>query len=301
MTAHPQALAMPRTRTRWIPRVRGPRKLVIGLSVCAFFLLIAAIGPLLVHNAAAISGDRLAPPSAAHLLGTTNTGQDVLSQLIVGARGSMTVGLLAGALILVLSVTVGMAGAMAGGLADEALSLLSNIFLVLPGLPLVILITDYIRAQGDLPIAVIIAITGWAGSSRVIRAQTLSLRQRDYIDAARVTGEPGWRIMLFEVLPNLAPILASQFVFAMIGGILTEAGLAFLGLSNINTVTWGSMLYFAQNAQALSLGAWWWFAPPGLCISLVGAALALVNFGLDELINPRLRAATPVKRKGARS
>ena len=97
----------------------------------------------------------------------------------------------------------------------------------------------------------------------MIRAQTLSLRRRDYVDAARVAGEPAWRIMLFEVLPNLAPILASQFVFAMIGGILTEAGLAFLGLSNINTVTWGSMLYFAQNAQALSLGAWSWFTPPG--------------------------------------
>jgi peptide/nickel transport system permease protein len=264
-------------------------KLWAGLIIVGLFAVMAVIGPLLAGNPNAVSYSQLAGPSAEHLLGTTNTGQDVFSQLLVGARGSLAVGLLVGVLATAVSTLIGMIGGMAGGLWDEGVSLLSNIFLVIPGLPLVILITDYVHTTGVLPIAIVIAITSWAGGARVVRAQTLSLRRRDYVDAARVSGESHWRILVFEVLPNLAPIVTSQFVFGVLGGILAEAGLSFLGLGNIDSITWGSMLYFAQNGQALSLGAWWWFVPPGLCIALIGTGLTLINLGIDEVVNPRLR------------
>lgn len=277
-----------RRHVRW-RALRRSRKLAVGLTTVLFFSVVAVLGPLFIDNPDQVSDEALRPPSGAHPFGTTNTGQDVFSQVIVATRGSMLVGLAVGVLATVAAVLVGVAGGFAGGRSDEGLSLLSNVFLVLPALPLVILVTDYVQTRGALAIAAVIAVTSWAGSARVLRAQTLSLRGRDYVDAARVSGEPAWRIMLFEIMPNLLPIIAAQFVFAVIGGILTESTLAFLGLGGENS--WGTMLYFAQNAQALALGAWWWFVPPGLGIALLGAGLSLVNFSLDELINPRLREA----------
>jgi peptide/nickel transport system permease protein len=273
---------------------RPPRsaKLVAGLAIVGFFALVAVLGPVFGGDPELVGYDRLASPSAAHWLGTTNTGQDLFAQLLVATRGSMTIGLVVGVVATVVSLLVGVTGAYLGGWLDEAFSLVSNVFLVIPGLPLVILITDYAETTGPLAIALTITITSWAGPARVIRAQTLSLRGRDYVDAARVSGEPAWRIMLFEILPNLTPIIAAQLVFAVIGAILLEAALAFLGLAGGASSSWGSMLYFAQNASALSVGAWWWFVPPGLCIALLGAGLSLINFSIDEVINPRLRKGT---------
>jgi peptide/nickel transport system permease protein len=275
----------PARRTRWRSLLRN-RKMRVGLVIVGFFGLVAIVGPMVVSNADQNSDDALVGPSAAHLLGTTNTGQDVLKQLMVSTRGSLTVGVTVGVLATVISILIGVVGGYAGGRYDEGLSLFSNVFLVLPGLPLVILLTDYMQSRGPVAVAGIIALTGWAGAARVLRAQTLSVRNRDFVDAARVSGEPAWRIIVSEVLPNLLPIIAAQFIFAVLGGILIEAALAFLGLGGSSS--WGSMLFFAQNAQALSLGAWWWFVPPGLCIAVIGAGLALINFSLDELVNPRL-------------
>jgi peptide/nickel transport system permease protein len=273
------------------PRViRRSAKLITGLAIVGSFGLVGILGPVFVHGQNDISDVGLAGPSGQHWLGTTNTGQDVLAQLVVGARGSLTIGLLAAALAAVLSVLVGVIGGYLGGRADEGFSLLSNVVLVLPGLPLVIVITDFVQNRGTLVIACVIGFTSWAASARVLRAQTLSIRERDYIDAARAAGEPAWRVILYEALPNLLPIIFSQFVFGMITAILTEAGLAFLGLGNTDAASWGSMLYFAQNGQALALEAWWWFVPPGLCVALVGAGLSLINFSIDEVVNPRLRA-----------
>jgi peptide/nickel transport system permease protein len=272
-------------RPRWRGMLRT-RKMRVGLVLVGFFGLVALVGPLLISNADKVGDDEMASPSAAHLLGTTNTGQDVFKLLVISTRGSLEVGLTVGVLATAVSILIGVVGGYLGGRLDEGLSLFSNVFLVLPGLPLAILLTDYLQNRNAVAIAGIIALTNWAGSARVLRAQTLSVRNRDYVDAARVSGEPAWRIVAFEVLPILLPIVAAQFIFAVLGGILIEAALGFLGLGGSSS--WGSMLFFAQNAQALSLGAWWWFVPPGLCIALIGAGLALINFSLDELINPRL-------------
>ncbi|MBT2499642.1 ABC transporter permease [Agromyces sp. ISL-38] len=272
-------------------------KLAAGLGIAALIVLFGLVGPLLVGNPSTVNDVGLSAPSAEFPLGTTQTGQDVLAQLAHATRGSLTIGLIVGVLVVALSAFFGIVGAYAGGWIDESFSLISNVMLVIPGLPLVIIISSYVPDKSLLLVAVVLAITGWAGSARVLRGFTLSLRNRDYVAAARVSGEKPWRILCVEILPNLVPLLASQAVFAVIFAILGEAGLSFLGLGASGSFTWGTMLYYAQNGLALRLGAWWWFVPPGLLIALFGAALSLINFSIDEIINPKLRAQTRQTRK----
>jgi ABC-type dipeptide/oligopeptide/nickel transport system permease subunit len=205
---------------------------------------------------------------------------------------------LVGVMATALSVLIGVVGGYLGGIADEALSLFSNVMLVIPGLPLMIVISGFVPPanRGLMTMALVLALTGWAAASRVLRAQTLSLRNRDYVAAARVAGERPWRMVGVEILPNLLPVIASQFVFAVISAILGEAGLSFLGLGASSESTLGTMLYFAQNGFALQLAAWWWYIPPGLVIALFGCGLALINFSIDEIINPKLRVV-PLRRR----
>jgi peptide/nickel transport system permease protein len=269
---------------RWL----APR-LLVGMGIVGFFVLLAVVGPFLVHDANAFSNAQYAAPSGRYWLGTTQTGQDVFAQLVVSTRATMVIGVGAGLLATVVSVVIGIAGGYVGGWIDELLSLVSNVVLVIPGLPLVIVISAFLGNSGLFAVILVIAVTSWAASARVLRAQTLSVRNRDYVLASRASGEPAWRIVFVEILPNELPIIVSQFIFATIFAVLTQAGLAFLGLGDINLLTWGNMLHFAENDQALATGAWWWFIPPGLCIALLGAGLALINFGLDEVLNPRLR------------
>jgi ABC-type dipeptide/oligopeptide/nickel transport system ATPase component/ABC-type dipeptide/oligopeptide/nickel transport system permease subunit len=265
-------------------------KVRAGLIIVLVFILLAVFGPLLAQYAPdANSTAVMKPPSAEHWFGTTQSGSDVFSQFVNGARVSMLVGLIAAIFSKLFAIVVGIIGGYVRGLTDDALYILTSVFLVIPGLPLLIVLTAYIPSRGVVTIAIVIAITSWAGSARVLRAQTLSLRNRDFVEAARATGEPRWRIILAEIIPSELPLIASGFLFMVIGGILAEAGLSFLGLGNLTTVSWGSMLYFAESAQAFLYGAWWWFVPPGLAIAIIGAGLALINFGIDEYANPRLR------------
>lgn len=265
------------------------RRLVTGLCIVGFFVLLGILGPLFLGNPNLVGTVQHTGPSAAHWFGTTDIGQDVFAQTVVGTRATLEIGAAAGLVATAVSVVIGIGGGYAGGWVDELLALLSNVALVIPTLPLVIVVAAFVKNTGLLPTVFVIALTSWAASARVLRGQTLSLRNRDYVLASKALGEPVWRIVLVEIMPNELPIIVSQFLFAMIFAILAQAGLAFLGLQSPDLLTWGNTLYFAQNAQALTSGDWWWFAPPGLCIALLGAGLALVNFGLDELLNPRLR------------
>lgn len=276
---------------RWSP------KLVIGLSLVVTIGLFGLIGPHLVGDPNAIDNIGLTAPSAAHILGTTQTGQDIFFQLAYATRGSLQIGIAVGLLATLLSAFVGIVGGYIGGVVDEAFSLLSNVMLVIPGLPLVIVISAFVPAEsrGVWTVVAVLALTGWAASSRVLRAQTLSVRNRDYVAAARVSGERAWRVVCVEILPNLLPVLASQFVFAVIFAILSEAGLSFLGLGSSGSATLGTMLFYAQNGFALQREAWWWFVPPGAVIAAFGCGLSLINFTIDEIINPKLRTVT-VKR-----
>jgi peptide/nickel transport system permease protein len=299
----PGAGSGPATATRRRRRLTLPpmtAKLAAGLTLGILTLLFGLIGPFVVQDPSRVDDIGLTGPSGAHWLGTTQTGQDVLAQLAYATRGSLTVGAIVGVLTLLLSGFFGVFGAYAGGWVDEVFSLFTNVVLVIPGLPLVIVISSYVPDKSLWLVALVLSITGWAGSARVLRGYTLSLRNRDYVLASRVAGEKRWRILSVEILPNLIPLLASQVVFAVIFAILGEAGLSYLGLGASGSFTWGTMLYYAQNGLALRLGAWWWFVPPGLMIAVFGAALSLINFSIDEIINPRLRDQTRSQRRGWR-
>jgi peptide/nickel transport system permease protein len=196
-----------------------------------------------------------------------------------------------------------------GGNADEGLSLLSNVFLAIPGLPLLIVLASYVPSAGAnvIVIALIVAVTGWAYGARVLRAQTLSLRNRDFVEAARVSGEGRMRIIVVEVLPNLLPIVASTFLFTTLYAVGAYVALAFLGLAGAPNASpaglwnWGEMLQQAYPQNAVASGWWWWWLPPGFCIALLGMGLALLNFGIDEFVNPRLRAAGLSRRSARRA
>ncbi|WP_406044618.1 ABC transporter permease [Micromonospora sp. NBC_00898] len=277
-----------RRRFRFVANVKA----ATGLVILAFYCLFAVIGPWVApYNPDARSGDVLQPPSTAHWFGTTHLGQDIFSQILVGARSVMVVGLIAGVLATILSILIGVTAGYLGGAADEGLSALSNVFLVIPALPLIIIVTSMVERASDTLVALIIGFTSWAWGARVLRAQTLSLRRRDYVEAARATGERTWRIILFEILPNLTAIIASGFVGTVIFAVMSEITLAFIGISSISSWNWGTILFWAQGQQALAQGAWWWFVPAGLAIALLGTALALINFGIDEFVSPRLRSA----------
>ncbi|GCE78251.1 ABC transporter permease [Cellulomonas biazotea] len=293
--------------------VTGRRKLLFlrnakaltGLGILAFFGVLAVIGPWIApYDPSAVSADILQPPSGAHWFGTTHVGQDILSQVLVGTRGVLVVGLVAGVLATVIGVLIGVTAGFVGGAGDETLSALSNIFLVIPQLPLIILIAGQLPSAGGLTVAAVIAVTGWAWGARVLRAQTLSLRKRDFVEAARANGERTWRIVLAEIMPNLTAIIAAGFVGTVTFAVLSQITLAFIGVTSVSEWNWGTILFWAQGNLALQRGAWWWFVPAGLCIALLGMALTLINFGIDEFVNPRLRStglhARELRRRGIR-
>jgi peptide/nickel transport system permease protein len=275
-------------------------KAATGLIILGLYILFAIIGPWVApYDPDARSNALVQPPSADHWLGTTHLGQDVLSQLLVGTRGVMVVGLSAGVVATILSVLVGVTAGYLGGGWDDTLSALSNVFLVIPALPLIIIVASTFNNAGAMIVALVIGLTSWAWGARVLRAQTLSLRRRDYVEAARATGETTWRIILFEILPNLTAIIASGFIGTVIFAVTSEITLAFIGIGGISNWNWGEILFWAQSQQALAQGAWWWFVPAGLAIAFLGTALSLINFGIDEFVSPRLRSAGKTKVKTA--
>ena len=290
-----------RTRGRWR---RLPVKAKMGAVLLGLFVLAGIIGPLVSPYDPGFQNPApdliMHAPYGAHLLGTTETGQDVLSQLLEGIRLTLELAVVVGVIATALSVIVGVAAAFLGGVWDELLSLVSNVFLVIPALPLLIILLGYLPQKGGIATILVLSALGWPWGARVIRAQTLALRNRDFIAAARETGESTWRILAFEIVPNEISLITANFVNTVLYAIGASVALAFIGLTDLNTWSLGTILYWAQGQQALQLGAWWWFAPPGLAVALIGTALVLLNTGLDELGNPRLRDASFASRVGGR-
>jgi peptide/nickel transport system permease protein len=279
----------------WLRNSLRSNKVRVGLGILVFFVLLGVIGPHFVQNPSAIGPDAFSPPSSQHWLGTTDTGQDVLAQLVDGTSTSLIVGFAASAIATLIAVALGLLSAFLGGVWDEIISTVTNAFLVIPALPLVIVLAGYLHGAGSVAVSVVIAVTAWPWTARILRAQTLSIRRRDYVQAARVAGESTTRIIWFEIVPNEIPLIAAQFLITVLYAILIQAGLAFLGVGSVTAWSWGTMLYWAENAEALAQSAWWWFVPPGLCLALLGTGLALMNFGVDEIANPRLSVMVPVK------
>ena len=273
------------------------RKGMVGLVILTVFVLLALLAPLITpYNPYRSSGKPHVQPGFEHVLGTTRQGKDVFSQLIVGGRTSLTVGLVAGLSATLIGLIVGISAGYLGGRTDEILTFFVNVSLVLPALPLIIVFASFVEEASPTIIGLVLAFTGWGWSARTIRTQALALRHREFILAAELMGERKWRIVLMELLPNMSSFVVGGFVLATIYGILAEAGLEFIGLGSPSSVTWGTMLYWAMRAQALQTGAWYEVWPPAIAIMVTGAALVLVNFAVDEIANPQLRATRRIGR-----
>lgn len=262
----------------------------VGIVILGLFVLVAIFAPLLApYDPKDTSFDRNLDATGAHWLGTTAAGEDVLSQLIFGARISILVGLAAGLLSTLIAVAIGLSWGYLRGFASEVVGFIVNLFLVIPGLPLMIVIAAYLQNGGILMIIAVIVVTGWAWGARVLRSQTQSLRGRDFVTAAQFSGERAPRIVFREILPNMTSLIVGSLFGSATAAILAEAGLEFLGLGDSSIVSWGTMLYWAQNSNALLTGQWALLFAPGLCIALLALSLTLINFGVDAVSNPRLR------------
>lgn len=278
-------------------------KIAVGVGVVAFFVLMALAAPLLTPydpNASVVTGSL--PPSPAHILGTTGLGQDMFAQLVYGARVTLLIGFCAAIGSTVLQVFFGLTSAYFGGIIDDVLSLLINVFLVLPGLPLTIVLASLASAnaaanKNEFVIALVLLFTSWSYGARVLRAQTLSLKEREFVAAARASGETTLRIIFAEILPNESALVASTFIGTFVYAVGAEVALEFLGLGDTSRASWGEILYWAQNNAALIVGKWWQFVPAGLCVAVLCAGLTFINFGIDELANPRLRSERVRRRR----
>ena len=292
------------TRPAWyrlLAHLTRNRKAVIGLAILVTVGAAALLAPVLKPGSpTAFVDSPTLPPSLKHLLGTTGNGQDVLQQLLWGGRISLSVAFTVGALTTSLSAIIGMGAAYLGGRGDAILTMLMNVFLLIPGLPLIVTLAIFLP-PGAITIVLVLSFTGWAWPARVMRAQALSLRERDFVLAAVVTGERGWRVVLQEMLPNMWSIVVASFMGSTVYAIGAEASLEFLGLGNAHQVTWGTMLYWAENHADLEQGAWWTFVPPGLAIALVAFALTMCNYAMDEITNPRLRAVRDSMKRARRA
>ncbi|KQR38911.1 ABC transporter permease [Microbacterium sp. Leaf159] len=284
-----------RKRRRVLPTTSP--KFITGAVIVISIVLFAIIAPIFSQNPRSTDNPALLPPSPEHWLGTTKLGNDMFAQLAIGAQGSLLVGVVAGGIAIVLSLLFGVLAGYLGGWREDTLALLTNVMIVIPGLPLVMVISSFVPQRSWQLVAFVLGITSWAGAAYVLRLQTRSLRTRDYVYASKVAGERSFRVILVEIMPNLLPLLTAQFLFAIIFAILGEAGLSYLGLGPNSSITWGTILNDAQSGQALGRGAWWWFVPPGIMIAMLGAGLSLINFAIDEVINPKLRNAPDAARR----
>ena len=273
--------------SRWFSGIISNQKALTGSVIILLFILAAILGPFLLQSPTDFLNTPLSPPSADNIFGTNGQGQDVFAQTIFGSRQTLLVGFSAGFLVVVIGALIGGIAGFYGGRVDDILSLLINIFLVMPGLPLMVILASWLPPSPGTLLSVLV-LTGWAWNARVIRSQMMAFRNRDFVSAAIVSGEANIRIIVVEIMPRMLSLLASSFIGASIYAIGAQVGLEFLGLGDISTVTWGTNLYWASNDLALLTESWWTFVPTGLSIAIVSFALTLINFGIDEVSNPRL-------------
>ena len=275
----------------------------IGLALLAVFVLMALLGPVLAPqdpNAASsfstASAQNLAGPSSAHLLGTDEAGRDVLSELLYAARISLAVGLAAALISTLLGTLIGIVAGYSGGWTDRLLMAVDDWVLVIPFIPTAIVIASLLgrRAQ-DWPLGresvlvLVIGALGWAGTSRIVRSQVLTLKERDYILRARVLGSGDRAIMLRHILPGVLPLVLANAVLYVSLSVLAETTLSFLGLGDPQSFSWGQMLNDAYGAGAMTEGKWAYFLPPGICVTLLAMAFSLVGYALEEMVNPTRR------------
>ncbi len=276
----------------WLALLLRNPKSRLGLIMIGFIVLVALIAPLIsvAHpNDFNILAIRQAP-SWHHLFGTTDQGSDIFSQVVLGARRSLMLGAAAGLLATALAALLGITAAYSGGIVDEGINFLTNIFLTIPPIPLLVVVSSYLKDRGMGTMIVVIALVLWAFEARILRGQALSLKNRDFVHAAKAAGEPTWRIVVSELMPNMISRIAAAFVLVFYIALLTDAGLEFLGLGDMAKTSWGVTLYWAQTNSTVLQGEWWPFFFPGAALAFTVLGLVLVLAGIDEVSNPRLRA-----------
>ena len=282
---------------QWLRLLWGNPKSRGGIIILSAMILLAIFGPwIATHNPTAFSLDARQSPSFHHLFGTTDQGVDIFSQVVVGARSSLVLGAAAAALATVLATVLGILAAYSGGVVDEVISFVTSVFLVIPTIPLLIVVSAYLKSSGGLTMILILGLTLWAFEARILRAQALSFRNRDFVLAAKVAGESTRRIIFSELIPNMISRIAAAFVLVFYVAILTAAGLEFLGLGDVNHVSWGMTMYWAQVNSTILQGEWWPSLFPGLALALTVVSLVFILAGIDEVSNPRLRS--PKRKQG---
>jgi peptide/nickel transport system permease protein len=272
-------------------RVLREPMLVAGLGILITLLLISAILPFLLDpNLAQVGSTRpRMPPSASHLLGTDTQGRDVLASLVAATPQTLKIGIMAGVIGLSIGTLLGLCAGFFGGLIDTIIRVAADVMMTIPGIAVLLLVATNVRAVNVELMAAIVASLSWMTATRTVRAQTLSLRERAYVNIARLSGDNGLRLVIEEVLPNLLPFLAASFVTAVSRAILATIGLEALGLGPQNELTLGMMIYWAQFYSAILRGLWWWWLPPVLMIATIFIGLLLTSAGLDRIVNVRLR------------
>jgi peptide/nickel transport system permease protein len=274
----------------WLRLLLRNRKSRFGIVVFTGMVLIAIFAPLIAtHNPTAFSlFDNRQAPSTKHFFGTTDQGVDIFSQVVWGTRSSLILGVGAALIATILATTLGILAAYSGGIVDELINFLTNVFLVIPTIPFLVVVTTYMKSRGGPTMMLVLGLTLWAFEARILRGQALSLRNRDFILAAKVAGESTWRIVFAELVPNMISRIAAAFVLVFYVAILTAAGLQFLGLGDMQSTSWGVTMYWAQTNSTVLQGEWWPFFFPGAFLALTVASLAFILAGLDEVSNPRL-------------
>lgn len=271
--------------------VAGNKMALTGAIILGSFILVAIFGPIIMPFSTmdfGEVGDILNPPSGAHFLGTDDMGRDVLANLVAGARISMLIGAVATAISMIIGTLIGILSGYFGKGIDTALMRFTDFFLVIPWLPLMMVLAA-ILGTSLWNIIFVIGITGWAGTARVVRSQTLSVRERQYVERAVSIGAGSGHIMARHILPNVFPLVFANTVLVAAVAIVSETTLSFLGLGDPSTASWGMMLHYAFESGSTSAGAYWYYLPPGICVVLVVLSFTLLGYAFDEILNPKLR------------
>lgn len=266
-------------------------KFLIGFGLFVFLLLTAFIYPAVsTKDPLDMVGFMYEPPSSTFLLGTDNFGRDVFVELIHGMKSSIIIGLFSGLIATAIGITIGLFAGYKGGMVDNILNSITNIFLVIPPFVILILITVSIESRSLLTMGLVLGITSWPWTARAVRAQSLSLRNREHVDIARLNGASTFEIIVKEIMPYILSYIFMAFIIQVASAILSEAGISMLGLGPSNIVSLGTMLSWALLFGAVRSGAWWAFIPPTLVIALITFSLYIMNTGMDEIFNPKLRS-----------
>ena len=298
MPAPGEGITGARALRRMARAVRSNGKATAGAVLLVIFILVALFPGVIAHdNPNAEIYPRSLGPSLRHLLGTTSFGQDIYAQVVWGTRPVLLIAFGVGIGATLIAMLVGVAAAYLGGAWDGSLSLVTDVLLVIPLFPLLIIIGSYLHGVGTLVMIVVITATGWSFTARQLRSQALSLRNRDFLQAAKVRGERSLYIIVVEIIPTMTSLLVASFLTNALYAVLFSSSLQFIGLGNPAVTSWGTMLYWAEQEEAFQIGLPLWIIAPGLCIVALGAAFALLNYAFDEIGNPALRSARSMRGK----